>query len=93
MRKRYIILLVLVLTSALAVAGGTLASSGNGYAVTWWTVDGGGGTSSGNDYTVSGAIGQPDAGSMSGGDYALTGGFWAQMFEGSYCVYLPLVLR
>jgi len=54
-----------------------LAQSGDGYDLSWWTVDGGGDMfSTGGNYTLSGTIGPPDAGAMTGGDYTLGGGFW-----------------
>lgn len=73
-----------------------LAQTGDGYDLSWWTVDGGGYTFSASAdgvYTLGGTIGQPDAGVMSdsGGRYVLTGGFWAMI--GRYRIYLPLVLR
>ncbi len=71
-RLRIILVLALVLlTSAVA-----LAQSGNGFDLTWSTVDGGGGVSLADGYTVQGTAGQPDAGEMAGGGYALRGGFW-----------------
>lgn len=70
-----------------------LAQSGNGYDLTWNTVDGGGYTfSSGEGYTLGGTVGQPDAGLLTGGDYTLGGGFWSGGAVG-YKIYLPLVLR
>ena len=62
-------LLLLTLSSALAMTGGD-------YTLTWSTIDGGGGTSSGGDYVLTATIGQPDAAYSSGGDYELLGGFW-----------------
>jgi len=53
-----------------------LAHSGNGYDLSWWTVDSGGGTASGGPYALIGTIGQPDAGTLTGGGYTLGGGFW-----------------
>lgn len=76
--------------------GTALAQSGDGYDLTWNTVDGGGYTFSGDgDFAVGGTIGQPDAGAMSdsGGTYALSGGFWSGAGPVEYSIYLPLVLR
>lgn len=54
-----------------------LAQSGNGYDLTWSTIDSGGEMfSAGNGYELGGTIGQADAGAMSGGAYELSGGFW-----------------
>ena len=57
---------------------GAWAQSGNGYELSWTTMDAGGGTSASADsgISVSGTIGQPDAGSMAGGAYTLEGGYW-----------------
>jgi hypothetical protein len=43
----------------------------------------------------SGLCSFPGAGLLRGGDYALRGGFWAPrlVVEGSYAIYLPIVLR
>lgn len=87
---------ILIATLALlVVAGVALASSGDGYDLSWWTVDGGGATfSAGDGYTLGGTVGQPDAGALTGGDYTLGGGFWgggAAAVE--HEIYLPLVLR
>jgi hypothetical protein len=91
-RLRYLlwpVLALLLLTSAV------VARTGDGYDLTWWTVDGGGYTfSTGGGYTLGGTVGQPDAGALTSGDYTLGGGFWgggavARRFQ----VYLPLTLR
>jgi len=74
-------------------AGIVMAQQGDGYDLSWWTVDGGGGVSgSGPGYSLGGTIGQPDAGVLSGPGYTLAGGFW-QGAVGIYRVYLPLVVR
>jgi hypothetical protein len=62
-----------------AVVGATPAASqtGDGYDLSWNTIDGGGTTaSSGGTYTLGGTIGQVDAGALTGGEYGLVGGFW-----------------
>lgn len=69
--------LTLILVALLASA--THPQTGDGYDLTWSTIDGGGGmVSSGGSFTLAGTIGQPDARTepMSGGAYRLTGGFW-----------------
>jgi hypothetical protein len=84
----------LILVAFLLLASAVLAQSGNGYGLSWWTVDGGGYTfSTGGDYTLGGTIGQPDAGVLSGGDYTLGGGFWGGGAVAGYNVYLPLILK
>jgi len=71
-RLRIIFVFMLVLlTSTVA-----LAQSGNGFDLTWSTVDGGGGVSIAGGYALQGTAGQPDAGDLSGGGYTLRGGFW-----------------
>lgn len=85
--------ILLALAALLLLASVALAQSGNGYDLTWNTVDSGGYTfSTGGDYSLGGTIGQPDAGVLSGGDYALVGGFWGGGAV-EYKIYLPLILR
>ena len=79
----------------LLLASTVLAQSGEGYELTWSTVDCGGGISStGEGYSVVGTIGQPEAGLISGGDFSVGGGFLpgGEVATG-YQIYLPLVLR
>lgn len=77
----------------LLAASAALAQSGDGYDLTWHTVDGGGYTfSEGDGYTLGGAVGQADAGGMTGNDYTLAGGFWGGGVA-RYGIYLPLVLK
>ena len=90
---RLAISFLLILAALLLPTSITLAQSGEGYDLSWWTVDSGGGSSStGGGYTLAGTIGQPDAGVLGGGDYILTGGFWVGDITGHH-IYLPLVLR
>lgn len=80
----------------LALVSLAVAESGNGYDLSWWTVDGGGTTgSTGGGYTLGGTTGQPDAGLLSGGGYTLGGGFWrgGEVSGKLHKVYLPLVIR
>lgn len=83
----------LILLALLTVS--VAAQTGNGYDLTWSTIDGGGSTfSTGGGYTLGGTVGQPDAGVLRGGGYELAGGFWAgSVGAGAYKVYLPLVVR
>ncbi len=63
-----------VILCALATSN---AQTGNGYDLTWNTIDSGGQMfSTGNGYELGGTIGQADAGTLSGGSYSLQGGFW-----------------
>ena len=72
------------------------AQSGDGYDLSWWTVDGGGGTTSesGSGYTLIGTAGQPDASALTDGSYTLVGGFWqGGAAAEEYKTYLPLLLK
>ena len=88
-------LTTVALVGLLLVTSAALAQSGDGYDLSWNTVDGGGYTfSSGGDYQLGGTTGQHDAGCTSGGDYVLCGGFWpGSGVEDDYYGYLPLALR
>ena len=87
------------LAVALLLAVSTvLAQTGDGYDLTWWTMDGGGGVVSepNSGYALAGASGQTEPGvALSGGDYALVGGFWPGEVSGGtrFLLYLPIVLR
>ena len=88
--------LFLTLLGLLLLTTTVLAQSGNGYDLSWWTVDGGGyAFSIGDDYSLGGAIGQPDASVMEGDSYTLQGGFWpgGAAPQPQYRIYLPLTLR
>jgi len=81
---------VLILLFGAVVAN---AQIGNGYDLSWSTIDGGGYTfSTGGGYSLGGTIGQPDAGTMSDGGYTLGGGFWGGI-EYFLRIYLPLILK
>ena len=89
--RRGLLLLLLIVALALATSA-AWAQSGDGYDLSWWTVDGGGGRSTGGGYTLEGTVGQPDAATWSGGGYTLAGGFWGGLAV-EYRVYLPLVMN
>jgi hypothetical protein len=91
-RNRVVILMILALLISASIA---YAQSGNGYDLSWGTIDGGGHASStGSSYELGGTIGQSDAGVLSSGGYTLSGGFWGSVAaSGASRVYLPLVLR
>ena len=95
-RRAWPVLLVAAIALLLLVSV-ALAQSGNGYDLTWSTVDGGGYTfSTGGDYELGGTIGQPDAGGMGDGGYTLGGGFWGSIVsivEDLYRLFLPLILK
>ena len=94
--KRHILLFLLVGVLLLPPGLVAFAQTGDGYDLTWSTVDGGGYTfSTGSGYSLGGTAGQPDAGVLTGGGYTLAGGFWrGGAAAGSvYEVYLPLVMR
>jgi len=93
---RLLLIAGLLAVAALALSqayDAALAQSGDGYDLSWNTVDGGGHTvSSGGNYALGGTMGQPDAGALTGGRYTLVGGFWGTVMSG-FRVYLPLTLR
>jgi hypothetical protein len=85
--------LAAVLMIGLFVSVIAMASTAQGYAISWWTVDGGGATvSTGGGYSLGSTIGQPDAEVLVGGSYTLAGGFWSGTGT-PYRLYLPLVVR
>jgi hypothetical protein len=89
-------ILATVLLISLLLSTYALASSGQGYAISWWTIDNGGATtpSTGGGFSLSGTIGQSDAGKMSSGGFGLAGGFWQSgVVAGEHRLYLPVVLR
>jgi hypothetical protein len=92
--RRVSLVILVAPTALLLLASVALAQSGNGYDLSWSTVDGGGYTfSEGGGYTLGGTIGQPDAGEMSGGGHTLQGGFWGSIVQYLYDVYLPRILK
>ncbi len=92
--RRWRLFLPLVALLVLLLSGIALAQTGDGYDLSWSTVDGGGYTfSTGAGYTLGCTIGQPDAGEMSGGGHTLQGGFWGSIVEYVQRVLLPLILK
>jgi hypothetical protein len=76
--KTNLILLLLPLV-CLLIGSAVLAQGGDGYDLSWWTVDGGGGRAgagSPGPYTLDATVGQPDARIWQGSGYTLVGGFW-----------------
>ena len=77
--------IVLITVLSLALAGGLSAGppQGGDFVITKSTIDGGGGTSTGGAFILTGTIGQHDASQQpsTGGVYAVFGGFWAQIGE------------
>ncbi len=93
MNSRMAILLVIIGLLMLLVYGTVHAQTGEGYDLTWNTIDNGGGASDNGGYTLNSTVGQPDASNaLSNAGYTLTGGFWNRITR-PYAVYLPLVLR
>ncbi len=103
----YVLITVVALLGLAAVGQVASAQTGNGYDLTWWTVDnggsGGGNTTdakqvTGGDYTLLSTAGQHDAdpahnGQVSGGSYSLRSGFWPGENLLPTYVYLPIVLK
>ncbi|MGD2179140.1 MAG: hypothetical protein PVG71_15115, partial [Anaerolineae bacterium] len=87
---------LLALVIGLLLAGVVLAQTGNGFDLTWWTVDGGGATVDGGGYTLTGTAGQPEHGAaLTGGTFTLLSGFWpgggdAPVGDGTCANPLPL---
>jgi len=77
--RRHVVGAVFVMALALVTmfSGSALAQSGDGYDMTWNTVDGGGGTSTADGYRLRGTIGQPDPETLTADGYVLKGGFWS----------------
>lgn len=89
-----ICVLLIMFVATLLLVGLAHAQSGNGYDLTWNTIDNGGGMIGNGGYTLNGTIGQPDASALLGNSgYTLAGGFWTMTAPRPYSVYLPLVLR
>ena len=57
MNKREVLSLALALAMGLLLAGVTLAQTGGGYDLSWWTLDGGEGKVEGDGYTLMGTAG------------------------------------
>jgi len=99
--KTYIrILLILgliMIVSGLGIAAShwsVSAQSGDGYALTWNTVEGGGmSEASGEGYKLIGSFGQTDASSsqLSGAPYKLEGGFWPGAITSG--IFLPVITK
>jgi hypothetical protein len=95
-RRLWVKIVLGVCCLLLALVSLAVAESGNGYDLSWWTVDGGGTTSStAGGYSLSGTAGQPDAGVLEGVGYSLLGGFWrgGATVGDTIRLYLPIVLR
>jgi hypothetical protein len=85
---------VFVMITLLLVGSTALAQPGDGYNLTWWTVDGGGaGAGLPGPYSLGSTVGQADAGTLTGGGYTLAGGFWHSGVALDHYIFLPLVLR
>jgi len=93
MTLRAIARIIMPLLVALLLGAMPVAQSGDGYDLSWNTIDGGGCTfSSGGGYVLGGTIGQPDARVLTGGNYTLGAGFWSGGAV-RHRLYLPLVIR
>jgi len=91
-KSLWLFLLIIISVMVLLVVPIAAAQSGDGYDLTWNTVDNGGEMFSvGGGYSMGSTIGQPDAGTLSGGGYTLAGGFWGGIAQ--FNIFLPLILR
>jgi hypothetical protein len=98
MTYRRFALPLIVLIAALLSVTIAVAQTGNGYDLTWSTVNGGGGAVSGGGYALDLTLGQPDAGTQNGGGYVLQGGFWGGVSAGptptlNHWLYLPVLQK
>ncbi|NUQ37468.1 MAG: hypothetical protein HUU23_06640 [Caldilineales bacterium] len=93
--KKKLSRMLLTALAALLFAAAAWAQSGQGYNLTWWTVDGGGEVVSGKGYTLLGTAGQAEAGpALSGSGYTLSSGFWVgDAAAPAFHTYLPGVRR
>jgi len=96
MRKGTRSIIPLLLLALLLAPNVAQAQEGDGYDLTWWTVDSGCGRASeaGSGYVLLGTVGQPEpAPALTGGEYMLIGGFWPATGQGGHRLFLPLILR
>ncbi len=56
-----------ILGLLISITSAAHAQTGNGYDLTWNTLDGGGGTVTGGTYSLSSTFGQHDSGEVTGG--------------------------
>jgi hypothetical protein len=89
-KKKKSMLLAVLLLSCLLVAG--VAQAYRAAAADWWVIGGGGDHLATAPYTLDGTVGQGIVGAVSQMPYELCTGFWCGA-EGTYRVYLPLVVR
>ena len=93
-RKRYLIGALLIIVCLLAAAlSKAQAQSGDGYDLTWNTLESGGRAEAADgSYSIYGNFGQPDASaSLNGDGYSLVGGFWSDI--PIYTLSLPAILK
>ncbi|MEJ2734920.1 MAG: hypothetical protein P8189_15360 [Anaerolineae bacterium] len=89
-KEKKAVLLAVALLACLLVAG--VAQAYRASAADWWVIGGGGGHVATAPYTLDGTVGQAVVGTVSQVPYDLCTGFWCGA-EGTYRIYLPLVLR
>ena len=93
-RKRYLMGALLIFVCLLGAAlSKAQAQSGDGYDLSWNTLDSGGPVAaSDGSYRLSGNFGQPDASaSLNGDGYSLVGGFWSGI--PAYRLSLPAIFK
>ena len=91
--KLKLLILALVLTLSLVVAG--LALANGGVERPREVLGGGASDSAAGGAALRATLGQPVVGIVSGGDVTLGQGFWhgGRLPGGGYDIYLPLILR
>jgi hypothetical protein len=90
---RRILILWIVLAAVIILSHPAQAQSGDGYDLTWNTLESGRlVAATGGGYSLYGSFGQPDASAiLTGEGYALVGGFWSGIPP--YRLLLPAILR
>jgi hypothetical protein len=92
-RKRYLIGTLLVMVCLLGLAlSKAQAQTGDGYDLSWNTLESGGLVAADGSYSIDGSFGQPDASaSLNGDGYSLAGGFWSGI--PAYHLSLPVIYK
>jgi len=93
MKRRRFIMVLLVLLCLLWLVQGAGAMSSTNYRLEWFTVTGSGGGAAGSThYAVNFTVGQTAIGASSSTNYGTGLGYWYGT-AGGYRIYLPLILK